>query len=171
MVSIPSTWGHSFCISIWYHSFRNTCMASKIYDTLKSPPPENKTMKKASMAAIFITTFFYLCWGCFGYAAFGSLAPGNLLTGFVFYKPYWLIDFANACIVLHLVGAYQLGWTAGPFDIVFFAAITLTSSFLLCNCYKTSDPEHGPGRNWSYSEAVAMSLGEKEPKSLCNICI
>ncbi|KAK4852106.1 hypothetical protein QYF36_021172 [Acer negundo] len=65
----------------------------------------------------------------------------------------------------------QLGWTAGPFAIVFFAAITLTSSFFLCNCYKTSDPEHGPGRNWSYSEAVAMSLGEKEPKSLCNICI
>ncbi|KAK9994698.1 hypothetical protein SO802_024401 [Lithocarpus litseifolius] len=28
--------------------------------------------------------------------------PGNLLTGFGFYEPYWLIDFANACIVLHL---------------------------------------------------------------------
>ncbi|KAK2640048.1 hypothetical protein Ddye_027843 [Dipteronia dyeriana] len=80
----------------------------EIQDTLKSPPPENKTMKKASMAAIFITTFFYLCCGCFGYAAFGSLAPGNLLTGFGFYEPYWLIDLANACIVLHLVGAYQI---------------------------------------------------------------
>ena len=77
-------------------------------DTLKSPPPENKTMKRASMVAIFVTTFFYLCCGCFGYAAFGNDTPGNLLTGFGFYEPYWLIDFANACIVLHLVGGYQV---------------------------------------------------------------
>ncbi|CAA6670761.1 unnamed protein product [Spirodela intermedia] len=38
---------------------------------------------------------------------FGSSAPGNLLTGFGFYEPYWLVDFANACVILHLVGAYQ----------------------------------------------------------------
>ncbi|ESR65970.1 hypothetical protein CICLE_v10008202mg [Citrus x clementina] len=80
----------------------------EIQDTLKSPPPENKTMKMASMISIFITTFFYLCCGCFGYAAFGNDTPGNLLTGFGFYEPYWLIDFANACIVLHLVGGYQI---------------------------------------------------------------
>ncbi|XP_061367395.1 probable amino acid permease 7 isoform X2 [Gastrolobium bilobum] len=79
----------------------------EIQDTLESPPPENQTMKKASMIAIFITTFFYLCCGCFGYAAFGNATPGNLLTGFGFYEPYWLIDFANACIILHLVGGYQ----------------------------------------------------------------
>jgi len=65
-------------------------------------------MKKASMIAILITTFFYLCCACFGYAAFGNQTPGNLLTGFGFYEPYWLIDFANACIVLHLVGGYQV---------------------------------------------------------------
>ncbi|KAK3009648.1 hypothetical protein RJ639_015187 [Escallonia herrerae] len=65
-------------------------------------------MKKASVAAIIITTFFYLGCGCFGYAAFGDDTPGNLLTGFGFYEPYWLIDFANACIILHLVGGYQL---------------------------------------------------------------
>uniref|UniRef100_A0A5B7AZ72 Putative amino acid permease 7 isoform X1 n=1 Tax=Davidia involucrata TaxID=16924 RepID=A0A5B7AZ72_DAVIN len=80
----------------------------EIQDTLKSPPPENQTMKKASMSAILITTSFYLCCGCFGYAAFGNDTPGNLLTGFGFYEPYWLIDFANACIVLHLVGGYQV---------------------------------------------------------------
>ncbi|CAL9047465.1 probable amino acid permease 7 [Musa acuminata AAA Group] len=80
----------------------------EIEDTLKSPPPENQTMKKASMTSIFITTSFYLCCGCFGYAAFGNDTPGNLLTGFGFYEPYWLIDFANACIVLHLVGGYQV---------------------------------------------------------------
>ncbi|KAG5546773.1 hypothetical protein RHGRI_018819 [Rhododendron griersonianum] len=80
----------------------------EIQDTLKSPPPEKVTMKKASATAISITTFFYLCCGGFGYAAFGNSAPGNLLTGFGFYEPYWLIDFANACIILHLVGGYQV---------------------------------------------------------------
>ncbi|GMP52030.1 hypothetical protein CsSME_00018010 [Camellia sinensis var. sinensis] len=60
-------------------------------------------MKTASMSAIFITTFFYLCCGCFRYAAFGDKTPGNLLSGIGFYEPFWLIDFANACIILHLV--------------------------------------------------------------------
>ncbi|KAI3906408.1 hypothetical protein MKW92_013740 [Papaver armeniacum] len=80
----------------------------EIQDTLRSPPAENKTMKKASMSAVFITTFFYLCCGCFGYAAFGNQTPGNLLTGFGFYEPFWLIDFANVCIIVHLVGGYQV---------------------------------------------------------------
>ncbi|KAG5550927.1 hypothetical protein RHGRI_009373 [Rhododendron griersonianum] len=80
----------------------------EIQDTLTSPPPESETMNKASTIAICITTFFYLCCGGFGYAAFGDSTPGNLLTGFGFYEPYWLIDFANACIVLHLVGGYQV---------------------------------------------------------------
>ncbi|CAK9151823.1 unnamed protein product [Ilex paraguariensis] len=79
-----------------------------IEDTLKSPPPENQTMKKASTTAILLTTVFFLCCGCFGYAAFGNQAPGNLLTDFGFYEPYWLVDFANACVVLHLVGGYQV---------------------------------------------------------------
>nr|GEU91911.1 probable amino acid permease 7 isoform X2 [Tanacetum cinerariifolium] len=80
----------------------------EIQDTVKSPPSENKVMKKASVVAIIVTTFFYLGCGCFGYAAFGEDTPGNLLTGFGFYEPYWLIDFANACIILHLIGGYQL---------------------------------------------------------------
>ncbi|KAG6541344.1 hypothetical protein Mapa_017287 [Marchantia paleacea] len=79
-----------------------------IQDTLKSPPPENKTMKKVALASNFTCSIFYLSVGCVGYAAFGNHAPGNLLTGFGFYEPFWLIDFANACIVVHLVGAYQI---------------------------------------------------------------
>ncbi|KAI5015330.1 hypothetical protein ZWY2020_056720 [Hordeum vulgare] len=55
-------------------------------DTLKSPPAENKTMNKASIISILVTTFFYLCCGCFGYAGSDSR---NLLTGFGFYEPYW----------------------------------------------------------------------------------
>lgn len=85
-----------------------TLIVLEIQDTLKSSPPENQTMKAASLKAIVITTFFYLCCGCFGYAAFGDSTPGNLLTGFGFYEPHWLVDLANACIVLHLVGAYQI---------------------------------------------------------------
>lgn len=77
-------------------------------DTLKSPPSEQHTMKKASMVSILITTFFYLCCGGLGYAAFGNDTPGNLLTGFGFYEPYWLIDVANACIILHLVGGFRI---------------------------------------------------------------
>lgn len=77
-------------------------------DTLKSSPPENKVMKKATSLAIFITTFFYMLCGLIGYAAFGNDAPGNLLTGFSSFKPFWIVDFANICIVVHLVGAYQV---------------------------------------------------------------
>lgn len=65
-------------------------------------------MKKATLLSVIVTTLFYMLCGCMGYAAFGDLAPGNLLTGFGFYNPYWLLDIANAAIVIHLVGAYQV---------------------------------------------------------------
>lgn len=65
-------------------------------------------MKKASLAGVSITTVFYILCGGMGYVAFGSKAPGDLLTDFGFYEPYWLIDFANACIALHLIAAYQV---------------------------------------------------------------
>uniref|UniRef100_A0A803NFB8 Amino acid transporter transmembrane domain-containing protein n=1 Tax=Cannabis sativa TaxID=3483 RepID=A0A803NFB8_CANSA len=80
----------------------------EIQDTIKSPPAEHKTMKKATLLSVSVTTVFYMLCGCFGYAAFGDLSPGNLLTGFGFYNPYWLLDIANAAIVIHLVGAYQV---------------------------------------------------------------
>ncbi|KAL3504248.1 hypothetical protein ACH5RR_034089 [Cinchona calisaya] len=80
----------------------------EIQDTIKAPPTEYKTMKKATLLSVVVTTIFYMLCGCFGYAAFGDLSPGNLLTGFGFYNPYWLLDIANAAIVIHLVGAYQV---------------------------------------------------------------
>lgn len=80
-----------------------------IQDTIKAPPPsEAKVMKKATLLSVAVTTIFYLLCGCMGYAAFGDAAPGNLLTGFGFYNPFWLLDIANAAIVIHLVGAYQV---------------------------------------------------------------
>ena len=75
-------------------------------DTIKSPPSEGKTMKKATLVSVTVTTLFYMLCGCAGYAAFGDMSPPNLLTGF--YTPYWVIDIANAAIVIHLVGAYQV---------------------------------------------------------------
>ncbi|PON47219.1 Amino acid transporter, transmembrane domain containing protein, partial [Parasponia andersonii] len=54
----------------------------------------------------------------------------------------------------------QLGWIAGPLAMLSFAATTLFSAFLLCNCYRSPDPEHGPTRNRSYIEAVDMNLGK-----------
>ncbi|CAI0385574.1 unnamed protein product [Linum tenue] len=80
----------------------------EIEDTLKSSPPENKVMKKASMMGIAVTTVFYGLCGLLGYAAFGNEAPGNLLTGFGFYDPFWLVDIANLFVVIHLIGAYQV---------------------------------------------------------------
>jgi amino acid permease len=65
-------------------------------------------MKKSSSVGIAITTFFYASCGLLGYAAFGNNAPGNFLTGFGFYEPYWLIDIGNIFIIIHLVGAYQV---------------------------------------------------------------
>ncbi|KAL3351673.1 hypothetical protein AABB24_019973 [Solanum stoloniferum] len=80
----------------------------EIQDTLRSPPAENKVMKRASLVGVFTTTLFYVLCGTIGYAAFGNNAPGNFLTGFGFYEPFWLIDIANVCIAIHLIGAYQV---------------------------------------------------------------
>ncbi|CDJ26456.1 hypothetical protein CFC21_043132 [Triticum aestivum] len=79
----------------------------EIQDTLKSPPSEHKTMKKAAMYGIGATTIFYISVGCAGYAAFGSDAPGNILTA-PGLGPFWLVDIANMCLILHLIGAYQV---------------------------------------------------------------
>ncbi|KAK7410402.1 hypothetical protein VNO78_01158 [Psophocarpus tetragonolobus] len=79
-----------------------------IMDTLKSYPPENKQMKKANVLGITaMTTLFLLCGGL-GYAAFGDDTPGNILTGFGFYEPFWLVALGNVFIVIHMVGAYQV---------------------------------------------------------------
>lgn len=67
-------------------------------------------MKRATVISVAVTTVFYMLCGCMGYAAFGDAAPGNLLTGFGFYNPFWLLDIANAAIAVHLVGAYQVNF-------------------------------------------------------------
>ncbi|CAI9787824.1 unnamed protein product [Fraxinus pennsylvanica] len=101
-------WAVSQALGDMAFAFPFSVIFLEIQDTLRSNPPEKVTMKKASIMAVCITTFFNLCCGGLGYAAFGNSTSGNLLTGFGFYEPYWLIDFANACVFLHLVGGYQV---------------------------------------------------------------
>ncbi|KAJ3694631.1 hypothetical protein LUZ60_000008 [Juncus effusus] len=105
---IQKVWRVSQALGDIAFAYPYSTILLEIEDTLKPSPPESQTMKKSSQIAIFFTTFFYLCCGCFGYAAFGDVTPGNLLTGFGFYEPFWLVDFANLCIVLHLLGGYQV---------------------------------------------------------------
>ncbi|XP_047938203.1 amino acid permease 6-like isoform X1 [Salvia hispanica] len=80
----------------------------EIQDTIRSGAPESKVMKRASIVGILISTVFYMLCGALGYAAFGNAAPGNFLTGYGFYDPYWLILTANLFIAIHLFGAYQV---------------------------------------------------------------
>lgn len=75
-------------------------------DTLKSHPAENKTMKRATLYSIALTTTFYVSLGCMGYLAFGNQAPGNVLTAF--HEPFWLVDLANIGVVIHLTAAFQV---------------------------------------------------------------
>ncbi|KAK7282960.1 hypothetical protein RIF29_12108 [Crotalaria pallida] len=77
-------------------------------DTLKSHPPECQQMKKANVLGITTMTILFLLCGGLGYAAFGDHTPGNILTGFGFYEPYWLVVLGNVCIVIHIAGAYQV---------------------------------------------------------------
>ena len=88
--------------------FLKFCTLINLQDTLGSSKPENRVMKQASLAGISISTLFYMSCGLLGYAAFGDTAPGNILAGFGFFEPFWLIDLANIFVVIHLTGAYQV---------------------------------------------------------------
>ncbi|KAK1276691.1 Amino acid permease 6 [Acorus gramineus] len=102
------TWGVLQALGNMAFAYTFADILIEIQDTLKSPPAENKSMKKATKYGVCLTAAFYLSLACIGYAAFGNDSPGNILTGFGFYEPYWLVDAANVCIVVHLVGAYQV---------------------------------------------------------------
>lgn len=96
-------------------------------------------MKNATLLSIIVTTAFYLLCGCMGYAAFGDNVPGNLLTGFGFYNPYWLLDIANLAIVVHLVGAYQVIQSIVVFSSfiirMFFAPSFVSFTFFSLNTF------------------------------------
>ncbi|KHF99365.1 Amino acid permease 2 [Gossypium arboreum] len=49
----------------------------EIQDTLKAPPSESKTMNKATVLSVGVTTLFCMLCCCMGYATFRDLSPGN----------------------------------------------------------------------------------------------
>ncbi|KAI4987651.1 hypothetical protein ZWY2020_028365 [Hordeum vulgare] len=100
------TWSFLQALGNIAFAYTYAMLLIEIQDTVKAPPSENVTMKRASMYGIGVTTAFYVSLGCIGYAAFGNAAPGNILTGFD--EPFWLVDLANVAVVVHLVGAYQV---------------------------------------------------------------
>ncbi|KAL2653681.1 hypothetical protein R1flu_021809 [Riccia fluitans] len=111
LAAAPKTWAVSQALGNIGFAYSFSMVLIEIQDTIRGPPrftPENKTMKVAARNGIGITTFFYVLVGCIGYGAFGVRAPGNILTGFGFYNPYWLLDIGNLCVVIHLLGAYQV---------------------------------------------------------------
>ncbi|KAL6613720.1 hypothetical protein ACP70R_035990 [Stipagrostis hirtigluma subsp. patula] len=90
-------------------SYSYSLILVDIQDTIRAPPPsEAKVMRRATVLSVAVTTLIYLLCGCMGYAAFGDDAPRNLLTGFAAYEPFWLLDVANAAIVVHHLVAYQV---------------------------------------------------------------
>ncbi|XP_021717250.1 amino acid permease 6-like, partial [Chenopodium quinoa] len=116
----------------------------EIQDTLKPNPPENVVMKKSISVGILITTFFYMLCGVMGYAAFGNDAPGNFLTGFGFFEPYWLVALANVFIAVHLVGAYQV-FVQPLFDFVETQCSTKWPESKFVNAeYPVKLPLYGP---------------------------
>ncbi|KAK7384966.1 hypothetical protein VNO78_30669 [Psophocarpus tetragonolobus] len=76
---------------------------------------------------------------------------------------------ASAHIITAVVGAgvlslawalAQLGWIIGVSAIILFASVTLYTSNLLADCYRSPDPVTGK-RNHTYMETVKTNLGGK----------
>ncbi|KAG2665984.1 hypothetical protein I3760_15G033900 [Carya illinoinensis] len=90
------------------HAYDLSAVLIEIMDTVKSPPSEAETMKKATRRSLILTTFVSMLHGCLLFAAFGNnVSPVFLLHGF--YKSYWLLDMiASAAIVIQFAGGYQI---------------------------------------------------------------
>ncbi|KAG6671839.1 hypothetical protein I3842_16G024300 [Carya illinoinensis] len=105
----------TFSFSINFNEIQS-CIYAELTDTDKkqntvfnSPPSDSKIiMKKAIKFSFAFITFFYMVCGYLGYAAFGESTPRNLLAGFGFYNPYWLLDTAHVAVSLECVAAYQV---------------------------------------------------------------
>ena len=66
---------------------------------------------------MFFISGLKLAIGCLGYSAFGQQVPVNILTknGTVgFFNPDWLIDIANVCMVVRIMGSYQVSQLSSP---------------------------------------------------------
>nr|GFA50319.1 alcohol dehydrogenase-like 7 [Tanacetum cinerariifolium] len=97
-----------------------------------------------------------LC-GVLGYIAFGNDAPQYFRTGFGFYDPFWLIDVVNICIVIHLLGAYQLYKFQEPLLLTGTLIRTYRKPIILINnAYEYQIHFHPPA---SFSSIARWSTG------------
>lgn len=80
----------------------------EIQATMPSTPenPCKKPMWKGVIAAYIIVAICYFPVAFLGYAAFGKTVEDNVLISLE--KPAWLIIMANAFVVIHVIGSYQV---------------------------------------------------------------
>ncbi|KAG2665978.1 hypothetical protein I3843_15G030000 [Carya illinoinensis] len=91
------------------HAYDLSAVLIEIMDTVKSPPSEAETMKKATRRSLILTTFVSMLHGFLLFAAFGNNVPPRVFLLHGFYKPYWQLDMiASAAIVIQLSGGYQI---------------------------------------------------------------
>ncbi|KAH0681106.1 hypothetical protein KY284_022191 [Solanum tuberosum] len=89
----------------------------EIQATMPSTPekPCKKPMWKGVIGAYIIVAICYFPVAFIGYAAFGNTVEDNILISLE--KPAWLIIMANAFVVIHVIGSYQI-FAMGVFDMV-----------------------------------------------------
>ncbi|XP_015073126.1 lysine histidine transporter 2-like [Solanum pennellii] len=89
----------------------------EIQATMPSTPekPCKKPMWKGVIGAYIIVAICYFPVAFVGYAAFGNTVEDNILISLE--KPAWLIIMANAFVVIHVIGSYQI-FAMGVFDMV-----------------------------------------------------
>lgn len=79
------------------------------------PSPSKKPMMKGVNFAYVIVALCYFPVAFVGYAVFGSSVEDNVLISLE--KPAWLIIMANAFVVVHVIGSYQV-FAMPVFDMV-----------------------------------------------------
>lgn len=102
----------------------------EIQDTLQDAKGKKtgpiSSMKWAVNISVTIMTGFYIAIACAGFASLGyDLQPGGILEDYQGIAPAWVIDMANAMVLVHMVPAYQV-WSQPHFD---FAETWITKTF------------------------------------------
>lgn len=87
----------------------------EIQATIPSTPenPSKKSMWKGVILAYGIVGLCYFSVAIAGYWAFGNSVEDNILVSLN--KPAWLIVAANAFVVIHVIGSYQVAY---PFRLL-----------------------------------------------------
>jgi amino acid permease len=87
-------------------AFNFSSVQIEVHDTLHEPPDSDRAMRRATVWALSAALVVYAAVAFSGHAALGASAPGDVLTGFS--SPRWLVAAANAFVLVHMFGAFQL---------------------------------------------------------------